>query len=69
MPVRVERRGDKHCVVKTETGAVEKCYDDPGDAKAYATALNMAHAKAQGYVHSERPLSDEVRRELDNWES
>lgn len=64
MPVRVEMRSGKHCVVKTETGEVEKCYDNHDDAMAYAAALNMAHARAKGYIHGERPLSEDVKSEL-----
>lgn len=64
MPVRVDHRGDQWCVVKTETGDLEKCYDTREEADKYATALNMAHAKAKGYIHGERPLDDSIKSEL-----
>jgi dsDNA-binding SOS-regulon protein len=68
MPVRVEPRGSQYCVVSTETGKTEKCYDNKPDAEAYATALNMAHARKKGYIHSELPLDDEIKQELAEWD-
>ena len=67
MPVRVEKRGDRYCVVSTESGKSEKCYDDKTKAQKYATALNMAHARKEGYIHSELPLDDEIKQELAEW--
>lgn len=68
MPVRVEKRGDQYCVVKVDTGETEKCYNNEGDAKAYASALNIAHAKAKGYVHGELPLDEDVKQSLQEWD-
>jgi len=64
MPVRVERRGSQHCVVKVDTGELEKCYDDAEQANKYASALNIAYAKAKGYVHNDKPLETSVVKEL-----
>ena len=67
MPVRIEMRDGRHCVVKIDTGDIEKCYDTHLEAEKYATALNLAHARARGYVHNERPLEDDVKEELGEW--
>lgn len=69
MPVRVEKRGSQFCVVKTDTGETEKCYSTSGEARRYATALNLAHARAKGYVHNDRPLGDDVIKELTEWDA
>ena len=64
MPVRVEHRGSQWCVVKVENGDIEKCYDNSEEANKYASALNIAHARAKGYVHGERPLEDDIKQDL-----
>lgn len=64
MPVRVDPRGNQWCVVKIETGETEKCYDSKDEAQSYATALNMTHSRAKGYIHGERPLADSIKEEL-----
>lgn len=70
MPTRVEKRGDQYCVVKTDGSGTEKCYDEEADAKRYSTALNMAHARAKGYIHRESELEEdiEVKRLLREWD-
>lgn len=46
MPVHIETRGGKHCVVEP-SGKVKKCYDDYEDALAYLRAINANTQKQQ----------------------
>jgi hypothetical protein len=52
MPVKIVEKTVKGkrrwSVVEADTGKVKKTYSDEGDAKAYATALNLAHARKKG---------------------
>lgn len=52
MPVTVKEttvKGKRRwSVVEVETGKVKKTYSNEADAKAYATALNIAHARSKG---------------------
>ncbi len=58
MPVKVVERTvkgkKKWSVVETDTGKTKKSYDSEKDAQAYATALNMAHARKKGYIPKKR---------------
>lgn len=41
MPYKIERRGDKHCVVKSDTGKTVKCHDSMKKAEAHMAALRI----------------------------
>lgn len=45
MPWRIEKQGDKHCVVKKDTGKVVKCHSSPEKAKAHMRALYASEKK------------------------
>lgn len=64
MPYRVDKRGSQYCVINKDTGETQKCYDNKSDADKYNTALNMAHARSQGYINSSLPLEEEVVEQL-----
>lgn len=41
MPYKIERRGDKHCVVKSDTGKTVKCHDRKTEALRHMAALKI----------------------------
>lgn len=42
MPWKIEKRGERHCVVKETDGSTVKCHDTRADAEAHMKALYAA---------------------------
>ena len=51
MPTHIKVKDGKYCVVEVASGKTKKCYSSKKKAKAYNSALNMAH---KGLLRSQK---------------